>query len=143
MDETPVLRRVWLRLAPVATLFRINTGKGWVGAGKAQRLPNGTVMLPFGRPIALGLSLVTGESVTGTSDLLGFSPIKITAAMVGRILPVLTAFEIKRTDGGRSTTEQQRFVDLVRKAGGIAAIVNSPESAVAAYADFYRQFGET
>jgi hypothetical protein len=141
MDETSVMRRVWLRLSSVATLFRVNTGKAWVSSGgKPQRLPNGSVILPYARPIALGFSLVNGDPVEGTSDLVGFSPIKITAAMVGYTLPVFTAFECKESGGGARRAAQEHFVAVVKAAGGIAAIVSSPESAQGAYQEFVEQF---
>jgi hypothetical protein len=141
VDETSVQRRVWLRLAAVATLFRVNTGKGWVSnGGKPQRLPNGSVVLPFARPITLGFGLVNGDPVEGASDLVGFSSVVVTQAMVGHTLAVLTAFECKPSTGGHKRTSQQHFVDVVKAAGGIAGIVNSPEAAEAAHRDFFQQF---
>jgi hypothetical protein len=141
MDETSVLRRVWLRMQGVSTLFRVQTGKAWVsGAGKVRRLTNGDVLVPQGRPIALGFGLVNGDPVDGTCDLVGLTKVKITPEMVGHTLPVLTGLEIKRTTGGRTSDAQGRFVGFIQDAGGLAAVVNSPEAAMEAYAHFLQKF---
>jgi hypothetical protein len=141
MDETSVLRRVWLGMQGISTLFRIQTGKAWVsGGGKVQRLPNGNVLVPNGRPIALGFSLVNGDPVEGTSDLVGLTKVTVTPEMVGHTLPVFTVFEAKRTDGGHTPPAQHRFIGFVKDAGGIGAVVNSPEIAIAEYEGFLRKF---
>ncbi len=134
-------RRVWLRMGPLATLFRLNTGKGWVSnGGRPQRLPNGSVVLPYAQPITLGFGLVNGDPVEGASDLVGYSSVVVTQAMVGHTLAVLTTFECKASGGGHKRTAQQHFVDVVKAAGGIASIVNSPEAAETAHRDFFQQF---
>jgi len=149
MDETSVLRRVWLRMQHISTLFRVHTGKAWVvgGGGPPRHIVHGGergIFIPGGRPIALGLSLVTGQPVEGTSDLVGFTPIEVTAAMVGHRLPVFTTFETKATGeakGHTRTAEAQRhFVGVVKTAGGISAIVDDPDGAVAAYQEFLQRF---
>lgn len=141
MDETSVLRRVWFGMQGVSTLFRINTGKAWVsGAGKAQRLPSGHVLVPYGRPVTLGFSLVNGDPVEGTSDLVGFTRVVVTPEMVGHTLPVFTGFETKESGGGRRRDKQENFIAVIRAAGGIAARVKSPEEAHAEYARFCRGF---
>lgn len=129
-SEATVQRQIWLALGQACRLFRVNTGKAWVsGAGPAQRLKDGSVLVPAGRPIALGLALPNGDPLVGCSDLLGWTPVVVTASMVGQTLPVLTAIETKRTMGGRATQEQLHFVGQVVQSGGIAGIANSPESA--------------
>lgn len=65
-----------------------------------------------GIPIKFGLCV-------GSSDLVGIAP-------GGRFLAV----EIK-TPKGRATPEQLRFIDAVRKRGGIAGIARSPDEALA------------
>lgn len=45
----------------------------------------------------------------------------ITADMVGRSVAIFTAIEVKASDG-KATTEQKKFIDLVKKNGGIAKI---------------------
>lgn len=128
--EATVQRQVWLELGRDCRIFRVNTGKAWVsGAGPAQRLKDGSVLVPAGRPIALGLALPSGDPLVGCSDLLGWTPVVVTASMVGQTLPVLTAVETKRTTGGKASEAQLNFVGQVAQAGGIAGIANSPEAA--------------
>ncbi len=61
-----------------------------------------------------------GVASPGGSDLIGFTPID------GRA--IFTAIEVK-TKTGRVTPEQQNFIDVIRRAGGIAGIARSPEEA--------------
>jgi hypothetical protein len=125
----------------ISTLFRVQTGMAWVsGGGKARRMPNGDVIVPYGRPIALGFGLVNGDPVNGTSDLVGFTPVKVTPEMVGHTLPVFTGLETKKTSGGRTGEKQTHFVEVIERAGGIAAVVNSPEGAIEAYESFFLRF---
>ena len=54
--EAPNQRAIWLATAALAgtVLFRCNSGKAWLASGgKPQRLQDGTVLLPGGRPVAL------------------------------------------------------------------------------------------
>lgn len=141
--EGKVQREVWLELGRDCRLFRVNTGKAWLsGAGPAQRLKDGSVLVPAGRPIALGLALPNGDPLVGCSDLLGWTPVVVTADMVGQTLPVLTAIETKRTKGGRATQEQLHFVGQVVQAGGIAGVANSPESARAILGSWHARFSQ-
>jgi hypothetical protein len=56
---------------------------------------------------------------TGTSDFIGWTAKTITDDMVGRSVAIFTAIEVKASDG-TLTQEQQKFIDLVNKSGGIA-----------------------
>lgn len=69
-----------------------------------------------------------GVGEKGGSDLIGITPVKITQDMVGRTVGVFTALEVK-TKTGRPTEAQSRFIKAIRRAGGIAGIVRSPEDA--------------
>lgn len=137
MRESNVLRSAWLALAGLSTLFRVNTGKAWVGTGGApQRLTNGSVVLPNARPISLGFADPSGNPIEGTSDLLGWTSIEITPDMVGRRVAVFTAIEMKATGGGHKRAGQKNFVARVLAAGGIAGFADSAQAAkniVAAY----------
>lgn len=65
-----------------------------------------------GIPIKFGLCV-------GSSDLIGLSP-------DGRFLAV----EVK-TEKGKPTPDQMRFIEAVKRKGGIAGIARSPDDAVA------------
>jgi hypothetical protein len=67
-----------------------------------------------GRPTRAGLCV-------GSSDLIGI------VAPMGKFL----ALEVKRP-GEKASEQQQKFLEVVRMAGGIAAVVTSVEEAIAA-----------
>lgn len=63
----------------------------------------------------------------GSSDLIGIVRVEVRGIETGRFF----ALEVK-TPTGSATEEQVRFLNLVRKFGGFAAIVTSKEEARAA-----------
>ena len=65
-----------------------------------------------------------GLEVAGSADLIGWKTYVITPDMVGKRIAVFAAPEIKTLDG-RTSKDQQRFIDNVKEAGGIAGIVRS------------------
>lgn len=134
--ESTVMRQVWAAVASTTILFRCNTGRAWVGYGPPRRLTDGSAVLAQARPIALGLSRPNGDSVTGTPDLIGWSPVVITADMVGCVIAVFTGIETKRTTGGRTSAEQANFIAQVQRAGGIAGVANTPDAARKIVADY-------
>lgn len=130
--EASVQRAVWLALGGdgLTTLFRLNTGKAWVsGAGPAQRLKDGCVLIPAGRPIPLGFGMPNGDPVVGACDLPGWREVVITPEMVGHKVAVFVSVETKRTKGGKTSPEQVNWMKRVQAAGGIAGVANSVESA--------------
>lgn len=129
--EASTQRAIWLRAAAIAgvVLFRANSGKAWLGSGPPRRLTDGSVVLPAARPVALGLALANGDPVVGQGDLLGWRTITITPDMVGCRVAVFLSIEAKRTSGGRVSADQQRWMETVQRAGGIAGVANSPEAA--------------
>lgn len=112
MTERELLRRIWLRLAkePDVVLWRNETAGAWVG--RVERKSGRCVVLDRAQLINAGLC-------RGSSDLVGIGP-------GGRFL----AIEVK-TDAGRTTRQQEAFIDAVIRAGGIAGIVRSVEDALA------------
>lgn len=69
-----------------------------------------------------------------SSDLVGIRPILVTADMVGQIVGVFAAIECKASNwtcrpNDEHTQAQQRFIDLVRAAGGFAGFARSVEEA--------------
>ena len=71
-----------------------------------------------------------GVASPGGSDLIGFTPVKITVCHVGRTLPVFSAIEVK-TATGRISDAQQNFIDVIRRNGGIAGIARTVAEAKA------------
>lgn len=122
MKEGNLLNRILLAVSRLhmTTLFRNNTGQGWVGRSKS--LPGGTVIIADARPLAAGLC-------KGSSDLIGWTRVEITPEMVGQKIAVFTAIEIK-TPGSQPTTEQVNFIVTVQDAGGIAGVARSEADAI-------------
>lgn len=71
----------------------------------------------------------------GGSDLVGFTEVVITREMLGRTIAVFTAIEVKGAQG-RVHEAQEKFIDAVQAAGGIAAIVTGESDMLAAIKEF-------
>ncbi|RLF67108.1 MAG: hypothetical protein DRN30_00755 [Thermoplasmata archaeon] len=101
-------------------LFRNNTGTGWVGKATRCSSPRqvtlypGDVLIRQARPLHAGL-------IKGSSDLIGWSVIRVTSEMVGQRVAIFTAAELK-TGRLKATTEQQNFVNKINLDGGIAVV---------------------
>lgn len=65
----------------------------------------------------------------GSSDLIGFQSVTVTPEMVGQKIAVFTAIEVK-TQKGKVSPAQAKFVEMVRKFGGIGAIVRSVDDVI-------------
>lgn len=65
----------------------------------------------------------------GASDLIGIVPRRVTPEMVGTVVGLFTALEVKRL-GRSATTQQAAFLAMVLRNGGIAARVTSVEEAI-------------
>lgn len=107
MNETNLMQSIMLS-AHGCRLFRNNTG---------------AIKDANGRLIRFGLC-------KGSSDLIGFKPVKITPEMVGRTVAVFVAVEVK-TPSGKSTPEQVHFIDKVKENGGMAGIARSVQDVFA------------
>jgi len=105
-QETDLQQRIRLALGllPDVRLWRNNSGK-----------------LPDPRT---GRWVQFGVASPGGSDLIGYRSIEVTPDMVGQRVAIFTALEIKTTTG-RATPAQRHFIEHIRKAGGIGAIVRS------------------
>lgn len=104
---------------PSVRLFRNNTGTGWVG--EVIKQDAGIVILRNPRPLHSGLC-------KGSSDIIGFKSVTITPEMVGQTLAVFTGMEVK-TPRGKATPEQETFIKIVNRFGGIAGVVRSTDDA--------------
>ena len=71
-----------------------------------------------------------GVGNPGGSDLIGWTPVLITHDMVGGMLGVFTAIEVKAPKG-RPTEAQLNFIRQVQLGGGIAGIARSTQDALA------------
>jgi hypothetical protein len=65
----------------------------------------------------------------GSSDLIGFHTRTITPDDVGKQIAVFVAMEVK-TESGRVSLDQKRFIEFVKNAGGIAGVVRSVSDAI-------------
>lgn len=64
----------------------------------------------------------------GGSDLIGWRSVEITPEMVGQSIAQFVAIECKAASG-RVSPDQIRFIEAVKKAGGVAGVVRSPDEA--------------
>lgn len=136
-SENTVSREVRRDIGHDSRLFRINTGMGWLsGGGKAHRLQDGSVVVPFGRPVSLGLTFVNNKPVVGTTDLVGCHRVTITPEMVGKTVAVVLCVETKKTGGGHQREAQKQFISTVQSFGGIAGFADSSGSANKIIEDF-------
>ena len=109
-NESPLLRSIQIALSRIgARVFRNN-----VGVLKDAR----------GRHVRYGLAV-------GSSDLIGWAPVKVDESMVGKTLAVFMAVEVK---AGRTRVSkgQEDFLAAVRTAGGIAVVARGESEVVAA-----------
>jgi hypothetical protein len=121
MLEADVLKKVMVRVSRLGTtVFRQNVGTAWNGSKATVK--GRTVVIENAMPVTMGL-------IKGSSDLIGWTPITVTQEMVGKKVALFTAIECKRSEGGRTSPEQQRFIDRVSAAGGIAGVANSEDAA--------------
>ena len=76
-----------------------------------------------GTPVRYGLCV-------GSSDIIGIKKVKITEDMVGQELGVFVAIEVKKPKGKKATENQENFINMVRKHGGLADVAKSVEEAM-------------
>jgi hypothetical protein len=113
------VKKVHLAAAEFCTLFRVNTGTGWVGkmvrvsAPKKVQMFPGDVLVREARPLKAGL-------VNGGGDLVGWRSVIITPEMVGQKIAQFVSLECKY-GSGRLEPEQKIFARQVNEAGGIGA----------------------
>lgn len=100
MRESSILQRVQLEASRRGyRLFRNNVGQ---------------LLDARGVPVRYGLC-------PGSSDLIGWRELVITADMVGHTVAQFVAVEVK-TATGKATPQQMQFLESVARAGGVAVI---------------------
>lgn len=85
----------------------------------------GAFMDNTGRLVRYGLGNTSPKNQFKSSDYIGFTPVLITPDMIGRILPVFTAVEMKASDfkfnkNDKHLLHQKNFIDIVLKNNGYA-----------------------
>lgn len=107
MSETPLLNAIRKAATSLgARLYRNNVG--------VARYPDGS-------RVVYGL-------YPGSSDLIGWTPVKIEQRHVGSTLAVFTSIEAKGPRG-RLSVGQERWIAAVLAAGGIAAVARDVDDA--------------
>ena len=106
-------------------LFRNNVGQAWQGRrlkykpGDYHKVERGDVILSEARPVQFGLA-------EGSGDLIGGKVVTITPDMVGQPILVFLSIETK-TEKGRLSTEQKKWIQFVQLFGGIAGVARTAE----------------
>ena len=95
-------------------LFRHNVGTGWTSNQSMWGSGRGKLTLTNPRPLQAGLC-------KGGSDIIGWTPVRITDEMVGQTVAVFTAVEIKFGRGVPAKI-QIAFIRAVHKDGGLAGV---------------------
>ena len=130
--ESTEQRLIWAAVGLDCTVYRVNTGRGYVsGMGPAgiSKLTDNSILMKAARPIPLGFINARNEVVEGVSDLNGWTSIVITPEMVGQTGAVFTSIETKRSRGGVTSVAQSNWIGNITRAGGIAFVANSAHTA--------------
>jgi len=131
MKETPLLKRIILKLGKISTAraWRNNTGTAWMGKTTVIKTPghvhvrSGDVLIRNGRPVQFGLP--------GSGDIIGLRAVEITPELVGATIGQFVSVEVK-TDTGRQSEQQKKFGAMVENLGGLYLVARSEEEAEAA-----------
>lgn len=108
----------------------MTSGRFWAGQVALTIKRDGKYTLDLReRDIILRNARIVQVGFEGLSDLAGYTPVTITAEMVGQTLPVLTLCEVK-AGKDRPTPKQLQVIDAVKRAGGRAGIARSVEDAL-------------
>jgi hypothetical protein len=92
---------------------------------------SGAMQDQTGRLVRYGLGHVSKQLNKNfkSSDLIGITPVTITKEMVGSVVGVFTACEIKRSDwkfkGLKREVAQKNFIDFIIARGGIGGFCKS------------------
>jgi len=132
MQEGEIIKRIRLKLAGIgAKLFRNNTGVGWQGKVTARN--NNSITISGPRPLRAGLFV-------GSPDIIGWTTVKVTEDMVGHKVAIFTGIEVKSSKRQKASPEQERFIDNIKQAGGIAGVAYTPEDAADIVTNYYGRF---
>lgn len=105
MTESDIQTQVRIRASELGlVLFRNNVGE--------------CTDSKTGRRVKFGLC-------TGSSDLIGWTPVTITPEHIGQTVAVFTAVEVK-TPTGRVSPAQKNFIERCQASGAIGIIARQP-----------------
>lgn len=121
MAEADRMRLLQIKATALGSrLLRQQVGMGWIGEARKifQRqqiwVYPGDVIISNARPFHSGFE--------GWSDLGGFTPVEVTADMVGTTVAVYAQVEVKVDTA--PTKEQMTWINFVNKSGGRAGIAH-------------------
>lgn len=127
MREPELLKRIQLKASQLgARLFRNNVARGWIGKHEVYSRETTVKVFPGDVIIRQGRRLHSGLC-KGSCDLIGWIPVKVTEAMLGREVAIFTGIEGK-TGKQYATDEQHAFIDTVNNMGGIARILRDADN---------------
>ena len=109
MKEQDIQNLIRIALSKHGTFFRANVGRGWTG--DSVKHIGRDVLITNARPLATGLPV-------GFSDLFGINNEGL-----------FTAIEVK-TQSGKVSEAQFRFLEHIRARGGLAGVARSVDAAV-------------
>jgi hypothetical protein len=113
--------------------FRINVGTGVTGK-KEWITKEKNVLVRPGDVVVRGARIFDTGAPVGFSDLIGVTPIMVTQQMIGQVLGVFVAIENK-TETGKSSPEQEKFIKVIQSVGGRAGVARSVEDAIRIVSD--------
>lgn len=82
-----------------------------------------------GRFVRYGLGSFTEQQGLASSDFIGIRPVLITPELIGSVLGVFTAVEMKKPNWkpDKRSSYQKNFIDLVNSKGGYAGFAENIE----------------
>lgn len=110
-------------VAGKALIFRANVGQAWQGS-KVEKLPG-----PGNKRLITGSRTFNTGLPPGFADLFGFVPVTITPDMVGQVVAVFVAMEVK-DETKKPSDKQKNFLKAVNDNGGRSGVVRSAEDAL-------------
>lgn len=136
--SSDMVKRVMLAVSAVGvSAFRNNVAFGVVGntvtwiKGAAVQ----SVTVRPGDAVVRGARVLHAGLFEGSADLIGWTPIVITADMVGKTVAVFTSIEAK-SGTGRLESAQVTWMENVLAAGGLAGVGRDPEAAARLIREF-------
>ena len=103
-----------------SVIFKNEVGAAWQG-----EIDRNNSVIPQ-RIVLKNCRRVTYGLCTGSSDLIGWTPVTVTPDMVGKKIAVFTAVEVKLNKNGKykATDDQKRFISAVLNNGGFAGVAD-------------------